>query len=352
MRFLLTAVLALCIIALTTATLFALWTTNIWWVRMTDFPRLQYVIALVILLVALALIRPVSRGIRVSLGLIALVALTYNAIKLWPYFVTTGIETAQCGDGQQLSILVANVKLENRNAEALIGIVRDRNPDLFLALETTEWWDRQLSPLADSMPHTASQITGSYFGMHLFSRLELEKTEILKPVGQDTPAILTTVTLSSGDALRFFGIHPRPPHPGQPSTGRDAVLAWTGLEARDSDLPVAAAGDLNAVPWERTTTLMQRLGGLIDPRLSAGFLPTYDAQSWWMAWPLDQVLYQPQLDLVAMEVLPGFGSDHYPVEVSLCHRPAVLEPPEPQDGDLATAKQMIDAATEGGADSN
>ncbi len=242
--------------------------------------------------------------------------------------------------------MVANVKLENHHAEELLRIVRDRDPDLLLALETTEWWDRRLGELSDEMPYSAARITGSYFGMHLLSRLPLSGREVVVPPGQDTPAIFATVTLPAGDEVRFGGIHPRPPHSGQSSNGRDAVLMWTAFQAADAERPVVLVGDLNAVPWERTVERLQRVGGLLDPRRVFGFLPTYDAHSWWMAWPLDQVLHGDDLTVTGMEVLPAFGSDHYSVEVALCHKPAEVRPPDLDAGDFDRARAIIAAATD------
>ena len=349
MRIGLGILLTLAVVALCGATFLALLESNAWWVRMTDFPRLQYAIALAALLVVLALARPVAGRLRLGLAVAALAALGYNAVKLAPYYPASDTATAPCAADRRLSVLVANVKLENRHAEALIEIVRDRDPDLFLALETNEWWDRRLAALSEEMPHSVKQITGSYFGMHLYSRLPLAESRAVFPVGQDAPAILADVELPTGTAVRFIGLHPRPPHPGQSSTGRDAELMWAGLRARSADRPVIVAGDLNSVPWERGAERMQRIGRLIDPRMAAGFLPTYDAKSWWMAWPLDQVLYQAGLDLLSMEVLPGFGSDHYPVEVTLCRRRSGLAPPEPRPGDLEEAETTIETALAGEA---
>ena len=347
MRILVTLFLCIATVGLAVATFLALWPTNLWWVRMTDFPRLQYGIALIVVLLVLAVARWVPGPARLGLAAVALAALGYNGTKLAPY-VPDGIEETTCAPERQFSVMVANVKLENHHAAELLRIVEERDPDMLLALETTEWWDEQLAELSDRMPHAAARITGGYFGMHLLSRLPLSETEVTVPVGQDTPAILTTVTLPAGDAVRFAGIHPRPPHPGQSSAGRDAVLMWAALRAAEAEPAFVLAGDLNAVPWERTVERAQRVGGLLDPRRIFGFQPTYDANSWWMSWPLDQVLHGTGMTVTGMEVLPAFGSDHYPVEVVLCHRPADARPPDLRPDDLDRARAIVSAATGAG----
>jgi endonuclease/exonuclease/phosphatase (EEP) superfamily protein YafD len=344
MRLLLTMTLTLVAAGLAVVSFLALAETNVWWVRMTDFPRLQYVIASVVLLVALVIAKPVAARVRIALAAIALAALSFNAVKLAPYLAPTEGTAAACPVEQAFSIMLANVQMENRNTDELLEIVRQREPDLFLALETNEFWDRNLSPLSDTMPETASHIDEDYYGMHVFSRLPLSTTQILFPAEGNTPSIRTTIELPSGDDVAFVGLHPRPPHPRQSSAGRDAELMWTALRARDAGAPVVLAGDLNAVPWERSVARTQRIAQLVDPRRGTGLLPTYNAKSWWMAWPLDQVLYQPGLDLVSMEVLRGFGSDHYPVEVTLCHRSSERSPPTLRPGDIEEAETSMETA--------
>ncbi len=346
MRIILTTLLTAATLVLAVVTFLALSESNVWWIRMTDFPRLQYLVALAGLAVCLALARPVTGRLRLSLAAIIAAAIIWNAVQLMPYAPIGSAKAASCTPEDTLSVMVANVQLRNNRAEALLDIVRNRDPDVLVALETNAWWDERLAQLDDTMPHSVAQITGSYFGMHLRSRLPLAETRTVFPADQDAPAILATVALPSGQDVQVIGLHPRPPHPGQSSLGRDAELMWGAFRARDSAQPVVLAGDLNAVPWERSIERLQRIGGLIDPRRIEGFLPTYDAQSWWMAWPLDQVLYQDGMSVVSMEVLPGFGSDHYPIEVTLCARPGGLEAPELRPDDLSEAQRTLAAAIE------
>lgn len=347
MRRILRILLALIALTLVTASFLPLIETNAWWVRMADFPRLQLLISLAV--VGLLLVA-VGRGAWVpTLALLAgvLGAIAYHGTKIGPYLPGQTAVAATCSQNERLSVMVANVKLGNRQANALLEIVRRRKPDLLLAMETDEWWDGALAPLSDAMPYKIQKITGSYFGMHLFSRLPLSESVVVFPVEQDAPAIVADVALPGGKAVRFIGVHPRPPHPSQSSTGRDAQLLRAALAARDAEHPAVVAGDFNAVPWERTAERMQRIGQLIDPREQFGFIPTYDAQSWWMSWPLDQVLHGEELSVTKVQRLPAFGSDHYPYLASLCLSPAGREAPEMQPGDVEEAETTIRAALEG-----
>lgn len=336
--------------ALIAASFLPLIETNAWWVRMLDFPRLQLLIALPIVGFLLLMF---GRGTRraTQLLVVGIVAATvYHGVKLRPYLPWGDAMAATCAEEEQFSVMVANVQLGNRRAKELLDIVRGHEPDLFLAMETDEWWDEALAPLSSDMPHAIQKITGSYFGIHLFSRLPLTESDVIFPVEQDAPAIVAEVALPGDETVRFIGVHPRPPHPSQPSTGRDAQLMRAALVARESGDAVVVAGDLNAVPWERTVERMKRIGRLVDPRERFGYIPTYDAQSWWMAWPLDQVLHGEALTVSEVERLPAFGSDHYPYLATLCLGASDRAAPDLAPGDIEEAEATIKAALEGGSE--
>jgi endonuclease/exonuclease/phosphatase (EEP) superfamily protein YafD len=317
------------------------------WVRMADFPRPQLLIALA---AVAALLLPVGWGRwRLTLPVLAGIAAaaTYNVGKLLPY-IDERLEVAACVVERTITVLVVNVRLGNRESGELLKIVRDSAPDVLLAMETDEWWDGELAALRPEMPHSVQHITGSYFGIHLLSRLPIVRGDVVFPVDLNTPAIDAVMALKDGTDIRMIAIHPRPPHPWQSSLARDAQMIWAGLRAREGDLPTLVAGDLNAVPWERTTARMRRIGRLIDPRERRGLVPTYNARSWWMAWPLDQILHNAGLNAMPVTRLPAFGSDHFPYSATFCLAPADVEPPRMAPGDMADARATLAAARSAG----
>ncbi len=334
------------------ASLLPLIETNIWFIRLLDFARLQFLI----LLVGLLALYWVLRRPRNALGWLPILligaAAAYHAYRLHPYVPVLGEASASaedCPAGSRLRVLVANVQKGNEQAAELLRMVRAADPDLFLAMETNAFWDRQLAGLHGQFPHRVQHIPedATYFGMHLLSRLELLDPEVRFHFDVDTPSISTDVRLAGGEVVSFHGLHPRPPHWLQPSTMRDAHLLVAGLAAREASRPTVLAGDFNAVPWERVTRRAMRIGGLIDPRGGRGFYPTFHADRPLIFWPLDQVIYQEEFALSGIEVLPEFGSDHYPILVSLCHLPAAAErqaAPALASGDLEEAQTSIEAA--------
>ncbi|SFM81713.1 Uncharacterized conserved protein YafD, endonuclease/exonuclease/phosphatase (EEP) superfamily [Methylobacterium pseudosasicola] len=346
MRSLVLYAFVLVALALSAASLVPLIPTEWWWVRLLDFPRLPFAVGSVA--VGLALLPFTRRAPRLTLAALALVslALAVNVWILWPYRPTGGTRADECPVERRLSVMVANVQLGNRHAQPLVEAVGREEPDLFLAMETDAWWDAALKPVQESMPHVLQRITGSYYGIHLYSRLPLVNGGIRHLAGQDTPAVVTGVTMRTGEVVDFVGVHPKPPQPWQSARGRDAQLYAAAAVLRDRVEPGVLAGDLNATPWEIAVERMARLSGLIDPRRGYGYVATWNAHSSWLRWPLDHVFHEGGFATLAVERLDAFGSDHFPYLVRLCRQ--VGEHPRtplPQDADdIATANAVLAAA--------
>ena len=142
-----------------------------WWaVRLLAFPRLPETIVIVI---AILLVPLLIRGrLLLLLGVeaVAVAALAINIWTLWAYSPFQNALSRSCSPQARLSVMIANVQLGNRESGPLIDMVEQQKPDLFLAMETDEWWDDKLKVLAKTMPNATQKITGSYYGMNLFSR--------------------------------------------------------------------------------------------------------------------------------------------------------------------------------------
>ncbi|SHI36996.1 endonuclease/exonuclease/phosphatase family protein [Wenxinia saemankumensis] len=342
-------IVGLALAGLSIASLVPLLETNAWWARMLDFPRMQ----VLGLLVALGIVFAALGGFRragFGLFLLVLAAVIYQGRVLSPYTPLAAKMDpggAACGPDARLSVLVANVQKSNRHAEAVLQMAAAQDSDVLVLLETSEWWNGALAPLDDRYAHHVQAMPeqAEYFGMHVFSRFELSEAEMRIPFNTDTPLFAGTLRHPAGD-IRLFGIHPRPPQSfDQGTTMRDATLLEAAIEAADDPRPAILAGDWNATPWERTAQRAMRLGRLADPRVGRGPLLSFDANSWWIKWPLDQILWQEGLSLATFQVLPGIGADHYPVRADLCVGGGTgLRLVPPREDDIEEARTSIAAA--------
>jgi endonuclease/exonuclease/phosphatase (EEP) superfamily protein YafD len=349
-------------LALTAGTVAALATAlsltrfKIWWVRIWDFPRLQVgILGLVALLLWLAT-APWGTWPRVLFTVALAVAVTYQWAMVWRYTRLAPHEVQWSRDAApdgRLSLVVSNVLQTNREADRLLGVLRDADADLVLCVETDQWWQVRLDALTDTHPHAVRCPLPNTYGMLLYSRLPLEETSVDFLVQRDIPSIQAKVRLRSGARVWLHCVHPRPPAPGESdeSVERDAELLVVGKRVRDVRLPVVVCGDLNDVAWSRTTRLFQKVSGLVDPRKGRGFYSTFHARYPGFRYPLDHVFHSDDFRLVGLRRLPDVGSDHFPVYAALSHEPeaaAEQQAPTADGGDEHEARKTIAEGSQGG----
>ncbi|MBY0226004.1 MAG: endonuclease/exonuclease/phosphatase family protein [Hyphomicrobium sp.] len=320
-------------------------------IRIWDFPRLQIAALLATVLVATPFVISARSGRAFSFVAVLVAALAWQVHAIWPYTPISQIEAkavASCEPASQISLLVANVRVENRDAGPLLALVKGVNPDLVLLVETDSRWNRQLEPLKRTYSFVISHPQENGYGMHLFSRYELIKPEVRFLVENDVPSVETGLRLPSGARINLYGLHPRPP-PLQDTAPRDAELLLVGEEVRKESTPSIVAGDLNDVAWSRTSSLFQEVSGLLDPRIGRGLYATFNADWPLLRWPLDHVFFAESFWLLDMAVLEDIGSDHFPFFVAVCHDKTAVglqDEPRPESFDLKAADEIIEEGLE------
>ena len=281
-----------------------------WWIRFADFPRIQIAGGLVVALVLHAVLVGWGTAADAVFGLALLAALAYQASRILPYtpLAPKQVHVARRPDPARcLRILISNVLMENRHADRLLALIRDKDPDLVLALETDDWWRQQLDVLDRDYPHQLKQPQGNCYGLHFVSRLELRSPEVRFLLEDDIPSVRTSLRLRSGDWIEFYGLHPRPPQVEEDTETRDAELLMVGREIRADGRPSIVAGDLNDVAWSHTTRLFQRISGCLDPRKGRGMFNSFPANYPIFRWPLDHIFHEASFTLVHLERLPSIG---------------------------------------------
>lgn len=323
-----------------------------WWVRACDFPRLQ--------IVALAIITAILLATTVDLGLVTnqlmMLAMTlvigYQALVILPYTRLWPVEVLgrrARREDDLLRLLVVNVEMSNRNAAELLALIREHDPDVLLAVETDAWWCERFGELASAYRHRLQHPLDNTYGMLLYSRLELVEPEIRFLLKSHIPSIRTGVRLRSGRIIRLYGLHPEPPSPteAESSLPRDAELVLVGREIASASVPTIVAGDLNDVAWSHTSRLFRRISRLLDPRIGRGMYNTFHAGLWPVRWPLDHVFVSEEFALHSLLRLPAFGSDHFPICLTVEHRSSVADlhdPPQPDADDHEEADGKLERA--------
>lgn len=295
-----------------------------WWFRGADFPRLQILAIGIIALLGLLFMQTewtLTREVLL-LGLIAAVAFQLKMVlpytPIWRKQVQQ-VKQEQLNPEQQISLLVANVLTPNHQYDLLLKHIDDLQPDLVLTLESDQNWQDALHPIEKQYPYRVAVPLDNLYGMHLYSRLRLDDSEIKFILSDEIPSIHASVTLRSGIQVQLYCLHPKPPSPteAKDSTLRDAELLIIGDRIKDLDESCIVMGDLNDVAWSRTTRLFQRISGLLDPRVGRYFMNTFHADYRLLRWSLDHIFHSTDFGLVEMKRLSHIGSDHFPIYVVL-----------------------------------
>ena len=341
--------LTIAALAVITATLLPVSRSDAWWVRSFDFPRTQIAFVGALFLGVDLVFRTDVGTINNVIRAAVLLCILYQAYRIRPYtlFARHQVKQAEMPRKEStLSLLLANVKMKNRNSALLRRIIVDADPDLILIVEADKWWQSELTGFAQTHPFTVQQPQANTYGMLLYSRFELVGPEVRFLIEEDVPSIRTLVRLAAGAEVEVHCLHPKPPVPQETaqSTERDAELTIVGKEAKGNDLPVIAMGDLNDVAWSRTTTLFQKISGLVDPRIGRGLYNSFHAQYFFLRFPLDHFFHSTHFRLVELKRLAYFGSDHFPMYIRLSYEPEARreqEAPESDASDEARATEKI-----------
>lgn len=345
------AIITPLVVLLLLATLLPLSHQTKWWVRDLDFPRLQIAVITVGLLAAQIALSDLSEPSMAALLALTAGCLLYQAWWIFPYTrpFPNEVKLAKAGaPGDTIRILTANVLTPNRNTDALIALIREHQPHVFVTLETDAWWQERLDVLESDYPYSMKCPLDNLYGMHVYSRLELRDSAIQFLVEDDIPSMHAMAVLPSGRKVRMHFVHPAPPSPTEhdESTERDAELLVVAKSVAGLDTPVIVAGDLNDVAWSTTTRLFRKISGLLDPRVGRGMFNSFHADYWFFRWPLDHLFHSKHFTLSFIKRLPHFGSGHFPVLVELSFdqaRGAHQEGLAPDAADLALAEEKIAA---------
>ncbi len=240
------------------------------------------------------------------------VVLIHNAILVGPYYLPANSTTSPTA---KLSLVSFNVHTSNQRSGEVLNYLQRKNPDLILLIEVDHRWLRELTELQESHPHTVISPRGDNFGIALFSKIPLTRTEVLA-LGPDRLDSVWAELNLDGRQIGFLGSHPLPPMRPLAFRSRNDQLADLANHVKSAQMPTIVAGDFNATPWCVGFEPLKE-AGFIDTALGFGVQRTWNSKLPLLRIPIDHVLATKEFVTLRRAVGPACGSDHYAVEAQL-----------------------------------
>lgn len=330
-----------------------------WWVRVLDFPRLHVAVILTVIVAAYSL--QYATWTTSEIAMIALwVIAILNEIKYIFFFTplarVEALRSEKTKPANAFTMMIANVRMVNKKHQEFLKLALQEHPDILVMNEPDEAWHESVRKEFDKRyPYSIKKPLDNTYGMMLFSKLKLSNSEVRFLVEDGIPSFYTVVELESGKKFDLYTVHPQPPRLMKDTETREAELLLVAKMVKKTRIPSVVAGDLNDVAWSRTTKLFKQISGLLDPRVGRGFFNTYNAHIPLFRYPLDHVFYDPAFRLLGLRRLDKFGSDHFPIIITLNYEPEHEEEqdvPVAEPEDHEEANELIQEGLEKGEENN
>ncbi len=302
-----------------------------WFFRTADFVRLQSLFIQLLLLVLFFYFEEIYTVYGWVLIMALVATMLYQLYKVFPYSSLFPRKISNTASDGQVSILAGNVLMTNSCYPDFLNEIRRFDPDLVLTMESNKDWEDCLSDIEGDYPYSVKVPLENFYGMHLYSKKEIQNVEVKYQIEDDKPSIFFDFPINEKSAIYFCCLHPAPPSPTENETSkeRDAELMLTGKRIRKLDKPTVVCGDMNDVVWSRTTRLFKKMTGMIDPRVGRGFFSTYHAGYFFLRFPLDHLFHTRDLYVGKMVRSKNFGSDHFAMYYEIKHKKKVHTPKNP-----------------------
>ncbi|MDN3724475.1 endonuclease/exonuclease/phosphatase family protein [Aequorivita sp. SDUM287046] len=321
-----------------------------WFFRTADFVRTQSFFIQLILLVLLIWVEWKFSIFNWILAGGLMGSMIYQLVKILPYTFFFPRRKNETTSDACVSILAGNVLQTNSCYPDFLNEVKRFDPDLVLTMESNKDWEDCLSEIEKDYPFTVKVPLENFYGMHLYSKKELKNVEVKYQIEDDKPSIFFDFPIDGDSQIFFCCLHPAPPSPTENETSkeRDAELMLTGKMIRKLEKPTVVCGDMNDVVWSRTTRLFKKMTGMVDPRVGRGFFSTYNANYFFLRFPLDHLFHTKDLYVGKMVRSKNFGSDHFAMYYEIHHKKNKPTPKNPKmNGD---DKDEVEELIENGKD--
>jgi len=283
----------------------------------------------------------------VTLAIFAAIANVWQIIPY--YYPPVAAETVPA----DVTVLIANLQGEAGDPATLLEQVRQHRPDLVVVTGIATSSAAALEPLGTDypfrLPERVEELRNNPHDLMLLSRHRILGHQFLYPTQGYLPVLDARLCASAASVVvetdgppcySLVALHARRPLGEGSLDLRNRQLGTAaGIAARDRARPVLVAGTLNVTPWSFDFGRLEQTGALRDTALGRGIQATWLSRFPFLGLPVGHVLVNGGFRALSVEVLPGIGSDHFPLLARLAFAgpPSAAPPGRPAPTDPATA---------------
>jgi endonuclease/exonuclease/phosphatase (EEP) superfamily protein YafD len=250
---------------------------------------------------------------RRVLATLAALTLLLNAALIGQLAWTAHIDDEVANDFS-MRVVAFNVLTSNPDKQRALDYLLATDADVIGLVEVDQTWLEAMVPLQAKYPYQFAEPRPDNFGVALFSRIPLERAELLWLGEPQLPSIEASMW-HQGRHLSVIVTHPMPPMGARNAALRDGQLARLADHVSQLQMPVLVVGDLNVTPWSAGMRILTARGlGLRS--LRPPWTPTWRATSVF-AVPIDHALSTAPLVITSRSVGPDLGSDHRPLDFTV-----------------------------------
>jgi endonuclease/exonuclease/phosphatase (EEP) superfamily protein YafD len=243
----------------------------------------------------------------------------FGAIAPW-YLQGSAVAMASSPAEDVLTVMLSNVSPRNKDHTSLAKLITEEDPDLLGLVEITPDHLVDLSSVVERYPYSLAVPKDGFWGFALFSKRPLLNARLVDFGDGVPPAIVASIGMGEV-SVEVILAHPFPPMDAGLASLRNVELARIADYIEEIGSPTLVIGDLNATMWSHNYKLLIDEADLRNAREGHGIGGTWPAIPG-VGVPLDHILFTHQFRAEAFRVLPGVGSDHFPVAATIALLPA------------------------------
>lgn len=254
---------------------------------------------------------------RLGVAAAAAVVCAANVAPLVPWLLAApGAEAEAAATG--IRLMAANVSFRNRDYAALLGEIRETDPDVVGLLEVDQDWVDGLSALESEFDWSVLYPEEGAYGLALYSDLRVRELTSGPYVEHGLQTSISVELEIDGVPTTLVLAHVSAPTSAAKARLRNVQLRTITQALRDDgNEEQILLGDLNTTPWSPYYAELVTTAALSNAARGFGYHVTWPTGVSLLKVPIDHCLVSDGLHVQSFRTGSDFGSDHLPIVIEL-----------------------------------